>query len=115
MYDLTNTATGDTAHVSLTLVLRLQNHSGAALNNGAIVLRDKFSPSASLQTVASGVSVADRRSVKVSGTITVKKAEYARWQRGNRPSLLVHFVGKSGRAVDRPIELARMPGLGAMP
>jgi hypothetical protein len=115
MYDLTNIAPVDTMHVSLTLVLRLQNHSGAALNNATVVLSNKFSPSASPQTVASRVNVADRRSVKVSGTITVRKSEYARWHTGTRPSLVVHFVGKSGRGVDRPVELARMAGLGARP
>jgi hypothetical protein len=113
MYDLTNIAPVDTAHVSLTLVLRLQNHSGADIADAVVGLSDRLRPGKLSAQVSSGVSIQYGRHVKVSGDITVKRSDYDRWQHGARLPLVIEFRDARGHTTTRPIELVRMPGIGA--
>jgi hypothetical protein len=115
MYDIGPATALDPTHVSVKLFLRLQNHSGTDLTNATITLADRLMPGKAGMLLKSGVTVAYRSIAKVSGTVTVGSEEYARWQRGGQPSLVIRVPDRNGRQVDRPIELVRMPGVGAMP
>jgi hypothetical protein len=115
MYDLGPATAVDPLHVSMKLFLRLQNHSGADLTNATISLADRLAPGKAGASVTSGVTVAYRGVVKLSATVTVATQEYQRWQHGGQPLLIIRVPNRNGREVGRPIELARMPGVGAMP
>jgi hypothetical protein len=115
MYDFFEVTAVDTAHVSLTLVLQLQNHSGGYVANGTLALVDRLRPDRKPSTFADTVTVADRRGVKVSGTLTIDTREYQDWQRGVPPALVIDFIDARGRKVERVVELARLPGVRAPP
>jgi hypothetical protein len=115
MYDIGPATPVDATHVSVKLFLRLQNHSGASLTNATIALANRLMPGKAGTPLAGGVTAAYRGIVKVSGTVTVGTAEYRRWQHGGQPSLVIRVPNRNGRQVERPIELIRRPGVGAMP
>lgn len=94
---------GDTA--SLTLTLRLFNHSGADVSNAAVVLHDVFIPTRNYGTI-SNVNVPAEHVVQFSGTFQVPQREYQSWQQGRRPFLMIEYTDAAGNKVRRPIEVA---------
>jgi hypothetical protein len=94
--------------VSLTLTLRLSNHSGADVSNATVLLRDWILPSRNYGTFAS-VNVAAGRTVQLSGTFQVPQHEYQSWQQGRHPFLMIEYADAAGNKVRRPIEIARGP------
>jgi len=94
---------GDTA--SLTLTLRLFNHSSADISNATVVLRDMIIPSRNYGTF-SNVSVPAGQAVQLSGTFQVPQREYQSWQQGRQPLLMIEFADAAGNKVRRPIEVA---------
>jgi len=99
------TVSGDTA--SLTLTLRLFNHSTADISNATVVLRDMIIPSRNHGRI-SNVSVPAGQAVQLSGTFQVPQREYQSWQRGKQPFLMIEYVDAAGNKVRRPIEI--VPG-----
>ena len=112
MYEVRDVSTIDATHVFLTLVLRLQNHSGAAVSDAKIVLRDGLPAFKSLGTFVERLTAADKAVVKFSGTFTVPAREFHAWVHGEGPRLEVQLVDSQGRTLRQPIEVVRMPGLG---
>jgi hypothetical protein len=115
MYVIGPATVFDSTHVSVTLFLRLQNHSGADLSNAAVFLMNRLQPGKAGTPFASGISAPYRGVAKASGVVAVNTEEYQRWQHGGHPELVVRVLDQRGRKVDRPIELLRMPRAGAMP
>jgi hypothetical protein len=111
-YDVRDVSTIDPTHVFLTLVLRLQNHSGAAVSDAKIVLRDGLPRSKSLGSFVQRLTAANKAVVKISGTFTVPAREFLTWTRGQGPRLEVQLVDSHGRTLRRAVEAIRMPGLG---
>jgi hypothetical protein len=114
MFDMGPAQTVDLTHVSVKLFLRVRNNSVTDLSNATISLSDPLLPGKVSTPLATGISVPHRGSVKISGSVTVEVQEYRHWQRGEQPSLVIRVPGADGRNIDRPIELMRMPGMGAM-
>jgi hypothetical protein len=94
--------------VSLTLTLRLFNHSGADVSNATVMLRDRIIPSQNYGTFAS-VKVPAGRAVQLSGTFQISQHEYQSWQQGRQPFLMIEYADAAGNKVRRPIEIARSP------
>ena len=115
MYDLGPATALDPTHVSVKLFLRLQNHSGVDLTNATISLADRLMPGKAGTPIISRVTAPYRGIAKASATLTVGTQEYRSWQRGGQPSLAIRLPDRNGREVNRPIELVRMPGVGAVP
>jgi hypothetical protein len=116
LYNFGSAQSADSTHVSVQLYLSLQNHSGAAVRNTAILLVQPGLLETDATEVASSVTVANRAVALVSGTLTIDSQEYQRWQRGQwTPLLYLRVTDAQGHQVDRRIELARRPGLGARP
>ena len=97
---------GDTA--SLTLTLRLINHSSADVSNATVALRDSIIPSRNFGTFPN-VSVPAGQTVQLSGTFQVPQREYESWQQGRRPFLMIEYADATGNKVRRPIEVAPGP------
>jgi hypothetical protein len=112
MYDVRDVSTIDPTHVFLTLVLRLQNHSGASVSDAKIVLRDGLPRSKSLGSFVQRLTAANKAVLKISGTFTVPTREFHTWARGQGPRLEVELVDSNGRTLRRAVEATRMPGLG---
>ena len=93
---------GDTA--SLTLTVRLFNHSGVDVSNATVVLRDWIIPSRNFGTFPS-VGVPAGRSVQLSGTFQIPQREYQSWQQGRPPFLMIEYADVAGNKVRRPIEV----------
>lgn len=115
MYAIGRPTVFDSTHVSVTLSLRLQNHSGASLSDAAIFLVNRAQPFKAGSLVASGIQIPDRGTAQASGAVTVSTRDYQRWQRGEPPALLVRVVNRNGRNVDHPIELLRTSHIGGRP
>lgn len=115
MYAIGRPTVFDSTHVSVTLSLRVQNHSGASLSDAAIFLVNRAQPFKAGSLVASGIQIPDRGIAKASGAVTVSTRDYQRWQRGEPPALMVRVVNRDGRNVDRPIELLRTSHIGGRP
>lgn len=115
MYAIGRPTVVDSTHVSVTLSLRVQNHSGASLSDAAIFLVNRAQPFKAGSLVASGIQVPDRGTAKASGAVTVSTRDYQRWQRGEPPAFMVRVVSRNGRSVDRPIELLRTSHIGDQP
>jgi predicted RecA/RadA family phage recombinase len=94
---------GDTA--SLTLSLRLFNHSTADVSNATVVLRDLIIPSRNFGTFPN-VNIPAGQTVQLSGTFQVPQREYQSWQQGRKPFLMIEYADASGNKVRRPIEVA---------
>ena len=94
---------GETA--SLTLTLRLINHSSADVSNATVALRDSIIPSRNFGTFPN-VSVPAGQTVQLSGTFQVPQREYESWQQGRRPFLMFEYADISGNKVRRPIEVS---------
>ena len=114
MYDVGPASVVDATHVSVTLSLRLQNHSGRPLSHAALAMKELMMPGGRGRVVASDVSVEDRGTAKTSGIVIVSANEYRRWQRGGQPLLVLRVHDSNGRDIDRAIELLRLPGVGAL-
>ncbi|HKV64042.1 MAG TPA: hypothetical protein VJO16_19200 [Candidatus Acidoferrum sp.] len=93
---------GDTA--SLTLRLRLFNHSTADVSNATVVLRDWVVPSRSYGSFPN-VNIPTGKTVELSGTFQVPQHEYQSWQRGRPPFLMLEYTDGAGSKVRRPIEV----------
>jgi len=92
---------------SLTLTLRLFNHSSADVSNATVVLRDVMIPTRNYGTI-SNVNVPAGRAVQFSGTFQVPQREYQSWQQGRQPLLMIEYTDAVGNKVRRPIEI--VPG-----
>jgi hypothetical protein len=116
LYDLGAPHVVDATHVSVQLYLSLQNHGAASVSNTTIFLGQPGLLETDSARVVDGVAVAHRAVARVSGTLTIDAQEYQRWQRGQwTPLLFIRVTDAQGRQIDRQVELARRPGLGARP
>ena len=94
---------GETA--SLTLTLRLFNHTTADVSNATVVLRDMLIPTRNFGTFPN-VNVPAGQTVHLTGTFQVPQREYQGWQQGRRPFLMIEYADATGNNVRRPIEIA---------
>jgi hypothetical protein len=116
LYDFGSGHLIDSAHVSVSLYLSLQNHGAAGVTNTALVLGQPGLLEAKSTQVAANVTVAHRAIASISGTMTIRAQDYQRWQRGQwTPLLYIRITDAQGRQIYQQVELARRPGLGAHP
>ena len=115
IYDFKNVEVVDPTHVSVTLVLRLQNHSGADVAAGQVSLRRGMNPSQSYGAFSTSVTVANRAVTKLTGTFVVDAEEYQLWQSGPSPMLRIDYGDGEGRPMLRPVEVVRRRGMGDVP
>jgi hypothetical protein len=97
---------GDTA--SLTLTLRLINHSTVDISNATVVLRDSIIPSRNFGMIPN-VNVPAGQAAQLSGTFQVPQREYQIWQQGKQPILMIEYADAAGNMVRRLIEIERTP------
>jgi|SRR6267378_218899 len=95
---------GETA--SLTLTVRLFNHSSMDVANATVVLRDWIIPSRNYASFPN-VNIPAGKTVQLSGTFQVPQREYQSWQQGRQPTVIIEYMDISGNKVRRLIELAR--------
>ena len=107
IYHITNvTDAGDS--YSFTFKARVMNYSGAGIKDAFVILRGSDLPRQDY-AVFSGVNMADHQHATVSGTATVPKREYDRWQRGAHPVLMIQYKDSNGDTHEKRVELARRP------
>ncbi|PYU21650.1 MAG: hypothetical protein DMG30_17135 [Acidobacteria bacterium] len=97
---------GETA--SLTLTLRLFNHSDTTAANATVLLRDWIVPSRNYGSFPN-LNIPRGQAVQVSGNFQIPQREYQSWQQGRPPSLIIEYVDASGNKVRRPIEISTGP------
>jgi hypothetical protein len=113
-YDVCEVRPLDATHSSVRIVVRLQNHSGAALNDGSLVVQDASVPLRLIKPLATGVHVQDREFTTISRTVTVATSSYQHWLAAP-PSLVLEFTNAAGGTQRYHVEVVRIPGLGAQP
>ena len=113
-YDITNVSPVGANQVSVTLSLRLQNHSGADIADAEVSLQDQDSALEfkSLGVFPTHVTLANHSVANVSGTFLVPAPYVTQWRTGARPRVIVRFMSAQGRWSRRPVELLFMPGVG---
>jgi len=97
--------------VPISLVVRLQNVSGAVVTNSVVEI-DSQPPAPLAQSFPSAISVPDRGFVTIRGTFTVSSSDARRWQNGisPAPSLVVIGPDAKGKIGRRKVELLNLPG-----
>jgi hypothetical protein len=113
MWDVEKVTSLDAQRVSVTLVLRLRNHSATNVSHVSIRLADRVAPGETVATLHDPLAIGYRASATVTDIVTVERSEYQRWLRGGSPNLVVEVIDARGRHVDYPVEMVRMPGAGA--
>jgi len=111
-YDITNVSPVGANQVSVTLSLRLQNHSGADIADAEVSLQDSVLAFKTLGVFPTHVSLANHSVANVSGTFLVPAPYVTQWRTGARPRVIVRFMSAQGRWSRRPVELLFMPGVG---
>ncbi len=111
-YDLKDEAPVGADHVSVTLSLRLQNHSGAAVADAEVSVQDCVPAFKTLGDFPGHLSLANHEVATLSGTFTVPTEYVTRWRTGQKPRIVVRFKSAAGRSIRRPVELLFMPGVG---
>ncbi len=90
----------DTKQVTLTL--QLFNYSGSPVSAATVQMEDLVTGATG--SIA-GVSINPGTSATVSGTFVIPADEFARWQAGGLPHLVIAYMGADGNLVLRQIEL----------
>lgn len=124
-YDLKDEAPVGADRVSITLSLRLQNHSGADVADAEVslqdsvpalktlgVLQDSAPAFKTLGVFPGHLSLANHEVTTLSGEFTVPTEYITQWRTGQKPRIVVRFKSAEGRSVHRPVELLYMPGVG---
>ena len=97
---------GETA--SLTLTVQIFNRSGADVSNATVLLSDWIIPGRNYGSFQN-VDVADGRDVRLSGTFQIPQREYAGWQQGRPPNLIIQYADAAGNKMRRLIAIVRGP------
>ncbi|PYT19790.1 MAG: hypothetical protein DMG58_35485 [Acidobacteria bacterium] len=97
---------GETA--SLTLTVQIFNRSGADVSNATVLLSDWIIPGRNYGSFQN-VDVADGRDVRFSGTFQIPQREYAGWQQGRPPNLIIQYADAAGNKMRRLIAIVRGP------
>ncbi len=90
----------DTKQVMLTL--QIFNYSGAPVSGATVQMEDLVTGATGS---IGGVSINTGGSATVSGTFVIPAVEFARWQAGGLPHLVIAYMGADGNLVLRQIEL----------
>jgi hypothetical protein len=98
----------DGTNVWFKLTVEISNYSGADVFGATVALEDSIMPGEPLHQFYQ-VDVASRNRVRLSGDVHVPKREYDGWLRGATPRLDVRFTNSLGQAMQRQVELVRMP------
>ena len=97
---------GETA--SLTLTVQIFNRSGADVSNATVLLSDWIIPGRNYGSFQN-VDVADGHDVRLSGTFQIPQREYAGWQQGRPPNLIIQYADAAGNKMRRLIAIVRGP------
>jgi len=111
-YDIKDVSLVGANEVSVTLNLRLQNHSGAEVADAEVSLQDSVPASKALGVFPMHLSLVNHAVANLSGTFIVPTRYVAQWRTGQRPRIVVRFMSDTGHAIRRPVELLYMPGVG---
>jgi len=110
-YDVTNPTDLGNGTLRITLTVRIFNYSDADVSNATVTLSGNMDSAAAYESFT-GISIADKDSAVISGTLTVPAAEYNFWQNGGSPALWIAYDDASGNAVSKKVELVFAPGEG---
>jgi hypothetical protein len=111
-YDLKDVSPAGADRVSVTLSLRLQNHSGADLADAEVSLEDKVPALRSLGVFPSHLSLVNHAVATLTGTFSVPTSYAAEWRTGHRPQVVVRYMSAQGHWIRRPVEMRFLPGVG---
>jgi hypothetical protein len=111
-YDLKDVSPVAANQVSVTLSLRLQNHSGADVADAEVSLQDIVQESSALGVFPMHLSLMNHAVAKLSGAFIVPTRYVTQWRTGQGPRIVVRVVSDTGHAIRRPVELLYMPGVG---
>ena len=111
-YDFKDVSPVGANEVSVTLNLRLQNHSGAEVADAEVSLQDSVPASKALGVFPMHLSLVNHAVAKLSGAFIVPTRYVMQWRTGQGPRVVVRFVSDTGHAIRRPVELLYMPGAG---
>ena len=89
----------------LTLNLKVQNFSNAAVRNAVITLRQNSAITLVGQS-APIKSLPNHASVKISQDFTVSRTEYETWRQGNQPAVFIIYRNAHGTQLEHFIQLA---------
>jgi hypothetical protein len=109
-YDVRDIVPIDSEHVSITLVLQLQNHSGADVDAAELSLRDSLQPLDRFGSFPDLVRAANHEVIRLSAMFVITTRESDAWSRGARPQLLIEYRDTNGEPQSRYVELAGVPG-----
>ena len=111
-YHVSDVTTLDARHLSLTLSLRLNNHSGAEVSDARVLLNDNFLEFKTLGAFPSRVTLANHEVATLSGAFIVPASYVKQWRSGPGPRVFVSFIDAKGHSISRPVKLHFVPGVG---
>jgi hypothetical protein len=111
-FDLKDVTPVGANRVSVTLNLRLQNHSGADIADAEVSLQDRMPALKSLGVFPMHPSLANHGVATLTGTFMVPSRFVTQWRSGNKPGVVVRFRSAQGHLIHRPVEMLFMPGVG---
>jgi len=95
-------------NVRAKLAFSITNYSGAGIAGGAVMLLDRLQPGKSYGSF-SAAALSDRDTLRTEWDFIVPLAEYHSWLNGRTPILIFERKDSSGHAVQRRVELVRIP------
>jgi len=94
--------------VSLTMDIRVLNHTGANVRNATVSIQGLYQSTASYGSFPA-LSFASGLAANATQIFNVPQKEFELWQSGARPRFVVSYTDAAGNTVQQPVELLRHP------
>jgi len=96
------------SQVSITLDVKILNHTGADVHGATISVQSSYQPKTSYGSFPA-ISIASGHTTDLSQALNLPQMEFQRWQSGAKPRFLISYTDESGNTVQQSIELTRRP------
>lgn len=94
--------------VSLTLDVRIFNHTGGDIHTARITVQNSLVPNGEFGSFPE-FSIASGQAADLTQTLNLPQREFQRWQTGATPQFVISYVDANGSNVQGRIELIRRP------